>query len=87
MLRCTIGGIGHRSLRAGLLVPAGTPHAIVGRLHQEIAKLMQSAEVKERLQSQGLDPVGSTPEEFAGTIRSEITKWEKVVKASGARAE
>ncbi len=71
----------------GLLAPAGTPHAIVGRLQQEIAKLMQSAEVRERLQNQGLDPVGSTPEEFARTIRSEIAKWEKVVQASGARVE
>jgi len=71
----------------GLLAPAGTPAAVVSRLQREIAKVLRSPDVGEKLTAQGLDLVGSTPDAFAAVIKSEIMKWAKVVKASGARAD
>ena len=71
----------------GLLAPAGTPPAIVARLQREVARVMRVPDVAEKLTSQGLDIVGSTPEEFAALVKTEIVKWAKVVKASGARAD
>ena len=71
----------------GTAVPAKTPPAIVSKLSQEIARALRLPDVGERLLSQGMEPTTSTPEEFAAYIRSEMTKWAKVVKASGAKAE
>jgi tripartite-type tricarboxylate transporter receptor subunit TctC len=71
----------------GLLAPAGTPAAVVTKLQREIARVLRLPDVSEKLTSQGLDLVGNTPEEFAAIIRSEIVKWAKVVKASGAKAD
>jgi tripartite-type tricarboxylate transporter receptor subunit TctC len=71
----------------GILAPAGTPRPIVTRLHDEIVKILKLPEVVQRLDGLGFEIVGSTPEEFAAYIKSEIRKWEKVVKASGARPE
>ena len=71
----------------GVLAPATTPREIVGRLNAEIVKAVQHPTVRERFAALGTIPVGSTPEEFAAFLRSEIDKWAKVVKASGARAD
>ena len=71
----------------GVVAPAGTPDAIIRRLHGEIAKALQSQEVTERLVAEGTSTGGITPEAFAAHIRSEIAKWAKVVKMSGARAD
>lgn len=71
----------------GLLAPAGTPASVVAKLQQGVVKVLELPDVKEKMLSQGLDPVGSTPEEFAATIKTEIPKWAKVVKASGAKAD
>ena len=71
----------------GTVVPAKTPPAIVAKLSQEIARVLRLPDVGERLLSQGMEPASSTPEEFSAYIRSEMTKWAKVVKASGAKAE
>jgi tripartite-type tricarboxylate transporter receptor subunit TctC len=71
----------------GTMVPAKTPPAIVSRLSQEIARVLKLPDVRERLLSQGIEPVSSTPEEFTAYVRSEMAKWAKVVKASGAKAE
>jgi tripartite-type tricarboxylate transporter receptor subunit TctC len=71
----------------GLLAPAGTPAAIVSRLQSEVAKVMRSPDISQKLTSQGLDIVGSTPDEFAALIKAEIAKWAKVAKASGARVD
>ncbi len=71
----------------GVLAPARTPRAMVAKLHAEIVKLLQTPEIKERLAADGTDAVGSTPEEFGAYIQAEITKWGKVVKASGMRAD
>lgn len=70
-----------------LFAPAGTPKATIDRLHAEVMRVYQLPEVQEKLKSLGLDPILSTPEELARYQASEILKWAKVVKESGARAE
>jgi tripartite-type tricarboxylate transporter receptor subunit TctC len=71
----------------GLLAPANTPRAIVTRLSSEIAQIVKMNDVRERLVPQGLDPVGSTPAEFAVTINDELAKWARVIKAAGLKPE
>jgi tripartite-type tricarboxylate transporter receptor subunit TctC len=71
----------------GVVVPAGTPPDIVGRLNSDIVAILHQPDVVERLSAQGAEPVGSTPEEFAAYIRSETVKWAKVVRESGAKAD
>jgi tripartite-type tricarboxylate transporter receptor subunit TctC len=71
----------------GLLVPAGTPKAIVDRLNAETRKAIASAAVKEAFVGQGLEPVSSTPQEFGAYLGREVAKWATVVKASGATPE
>ncbi len=70
----------------GVLFPAGTPRAVVMRLNQEIGGILTTPDVAERFRTQGVDLVTSTPEEFSALIKSEIPKWRKVVKDSGATA-
>jgi tripartite-type tricarboxylate transporter receptor subunit TctC len=69
------------------VAPAGTPRAIIDRLYQEIARTLRAPEMKDRLTAEGLEVVGSTPEEFAVLIKSETTKWAAVIKAAGIKAE
>lgn len=71
----------------GLMAPAGTPREIVTRLHNETAKLLKLPDVKESMAANGLDPVGSTPEEFAAYLTAQTNLWAKVIKESGARAD
>lgn len=71
----------------GFLVPAGTPKAVVARLHGESVKLLKAPEVKERLDAAGFEPYGTTPAEFGTYIRLEVAKWAKVVKAAGVKAD
>ncbi len=71
----------------GLLVPAGTPRSIVARLNTETAHTLDAALVKEQFGTQGLDVTHSTPEAFGAYLRAEITKWGKVIVASGAKPE
>ena len=69
----------------GLLAPAGTSRPIIMRLNAEVTKVLAMPDVKDFLFNQGLDPAPGTPEEFGAYIKSEIIKWAKVVKASGAK--
>jgi tripartite-type tricarboxylate transporter receptor subunit TctC len=71
----------------GVVVPAGTPAAVVVRLNREIVAILHMPEVVERLSGQGAEALGSTPEEFAAYIKSETLKWAKAVRDSGAKAE
>ena len=67
----------------GFLAPAGTPQPILAQIHAEAMKALNSAEMKEKLASDGAEPAPSTPEAFAAHIRNEIEKWRKVAKAAG----
>ena len=66
----------------GVVAPAGTPRAIVVKLQQEISRILRLPDVKERLLAIGAEPVGSTPEQFSEHLKSEVTKWERVIKAN-----
>jgi tripartite-type tricarboxylate transporter receptor subunit TctC len=68
----------------GLLVPAGTPRDVVARLNAEVKRTLELPEVKERFAAQGFSAAWSPPEQYAAFIQSELAKWAKVVKASGA---
>ena len=70
----------------GLLAPAKTPRAIINRLNADVTKVLAMPDVKNFLFNQGLDPAPGTPEQFGAYIKSEMAKWAKVVKASGAKA-
>ncbi len=70
-----------------IFAPAGTPTAIVQRLHAEIAKIIKSAEMQERFAKLGLDPSGMTPSELAKFQASEISKWAAVIKAGNIKLE
>jgi tripartite-type tricarboxylate transporter receptor subunit TctC len=63
----------------GLLAPARTPRAIVGKLNSEIVRIAQSPDVRERLASDGADPVGNSPEEFNAYIKHELARWARVI--------
>ena len=70
-----------------MLAPAGTPREIVTKLHAEIVRVLQAADVKQRLSQDGAEPVGSSPAEFGAFIRAETAKWAKVAKDIGIRPE
>lgn len=71
----------------GVLAPAGTPRAIVDRLHAEIVAALKSPDVVKQFSTQGAQIVGSSPEQFAAYIRAETQKWAKVVKAAGIKPQ
>jgi tripartite-type tricarboxylate transporter receptor subunit TctC len=67
----------------GVFAPAGTPSAVVAKINGEIVRMLHAPEVQARMAREGAEPVGSTPEQFAARVKSEIAKWEKVAKAAG----
>ena len=68
---------------SGLAMPAGTPPEIVQKFSREAARHVKSAEMSERLTALGAEPVGSSPEEFTAFIKSEATKWSRVIREAG----
>ena len=64
----------------GLLVPAGTPRELVDQWHRELQRVMTLDDMRQRVSSLGLDPVVNTPDEFAVQIRSEVSRWSKVIR-------
>jgi tripartite-type tricarboxylate transporter receptor subunit TctC len=69
----------------GLFAPAGTPNQIIAGLNQETGRALAQTEVKEKMLSMGLDPVGDSSEHFAAYVRNEVDKWAKVVRSADIR--
>jgi len=71
----------------GVAVPAGTPPAIVDKLHKEIVRIVALPDVREKLDTLGFVTVANTPDQFAARLKAEFDKWEKVIKAAGIKVE
>jgi tripartite-type tricarboxylate transporter receptor subunit TctC len=71
----------------GVVVPAGTPPAVIERLNSELNKAVANADVGAKLAAQGAEPLGGTPAEYGAYIKSEFDRWARVVKEAGARVE
>ena len=79
---------GYRAVSfTAMFVPAKTPEAIIRRLNQEVVRFLRTPEAKERLASEGAEPVGSTPEELITAVRAEVTRWGTVIKAAGIKPD
>jgi tripartite-type tricarboxylate transporter receptor subunit TctC len=82
----TVPGVSAISI-VGIVAPAAVPSGLVQKISSEIAKSVKSSDLTERMKQLGMEPVGSTPQEFDALIRAEMAKWARVVKASGAKAD
>src|SRR5262249_7347442 len=71
----------------GMFVPAKTPPAVIRRLNQEIVRVLNTQEAKEKLLNQGSEVVGSSPDELATVIRNELSRMGKVIKDTGIKVE
>jgi tripartite-type tricarboxylate transporter receptor subunit TctC len=71
----------------GLMAPKGTPAAVTAKVNAAVAKALQAAPVRERLQSLAVEPIGSTPQAFADTIAADLRKFPDVVRKAGARID
>lgn len=71
----------------GLLLPASTPKAIVGRLNEVVVKAVNAPDLRERLAQQGVEPDGTTPERFGEIISADMTKWRKIIREANMRPE
>jgi tripartite-type tricarboxylate transporter receptor subunit TctC len=72
----------------GIVAPAGTPPAVIGKLNSAFVKVLQEPSVRESLAAQGLEPAqATTPEQLSEYMRAEATKWKDVIAKSGARAD
>ena len=80
-----VPGYSHSSW-IGILAPAKTPKAIMERLNAELARIVQTPDVKNQLSREGLEPLGNSQNEFANLIKAEVAKWIKLVKAAGIKA-
>jgi tripartite-type tricarboxylate transporter receptor subunit TctC len=87
----TIAEAGGPALEAStwvlFLMPAGSPRDAVNRVSSEVAKILATPEMRERLEKLGIDAVGSTPEQGARFLDEEIAKWSKVINTAGIKAE
>jgi tripartite-type tricarboxylate transporter receptor subunit TctC len=71
----------------GILAPAGTPRDIVNQLSKEMQSAVRKPDLKERFIGLGIDPAGSTPDEFTTFLRNEVEKWGKVIRAANVKIE
>jgi len=72
---------------ADVFAPAGTPPEVAAKVSADIATILKEPEVRDRLVGMGLEPVGSSPADFAAYVKSESAKWGKVIKDAGVKAE
>ena len=86
----TVGEAGVRGYEMsqwyGLLAPSGVPTAIIERLNGEVAKALQHPELRQRFQSEGAEPAGSSPQQFGAFYKAEVAKWTHVVQKAGVRS-
>ena len=71
----------------GIFAPAGTPKEVVLRVSSEVARIMQMREIQRRLADLGLQPVGSTPQEFAALLKKDFDKWGTIVEENNIRVD
>jgi len=71
----------------GMFAPRGTPPAVVKRIRDDVAEVVNNPDVRKRLHEIGGDPSGMPSEEFAQMVRSEIEKWNSVAKAAGVKPQ
>lgn len=71
----------------GLVAPAGTPQAVVDRLHREVNEVLKDPELRERFKGWGLDIISNTPSEFSAFLRRDIEQWTKVISSAKIKAE
>jgi tripartite-type tricarboxylate transporter receptor subunit TctC len=74
-------------LHYGIVAPAGTPRPIIDKLNGALREALNAPDTKERMATDGTEPLPSTPDEYAADIDREETKWSAIVKKSGAKAE
>ena len=71
----------------GVAATGGTPQPIVKKLHDELLRALNAADMKDRLAALGADPVGSSPEQFTALVKADIARWRNVVRTSGVRLD
>ena len=71
----------------GVHVPAGTPRAVIGRIHGELVRTVAMPDVRERMVSLGMEVAGSTPDELGALVRSDIAKWGRVIREAGVKVD
>jgi len=71
----------------GMVAPLKTPREIIVRVNAEVVKALRSPDIRDKLAADGSEPVGSTPEQFGSHIRTEVAKWNKLIKETAIRAE
>ena len=75
------------SIWYAMLAPAKTPPDVIARVHKELARIVRLPDVQQRLASDGVEAIGSTPDEFAAYFKSELTKWTAVIQRAKIRAD
>lgn len=87
----TVAESGYKGFEAvtwfGFVAPAAVPKDIVVRLNAEVNKALQAADVQKKLEDQGADVLGGSPEQFGALIKSDISRWAPIIKESGARLD
>ena len=71
----------------GVLAPAKTPAAVIGRLNRELVRIMQGSDIREKMTAQGVEAVGSTPQQYSAHLKEELAKYGRIVKAAGIRID
>jgi tripartite-type tricarboxylate transporter receptor subunit TctC len=71
----------------GFMAPRGTPQAIIAKIHADVARIVATPEIQERILAQASEPVANSPEEYAAFISAEVTKWRAVIKQANMKAE
>lgn len=75
------------SVAWSLFTPAGTPRAIINRVHGDVVKLLARPDVREGFNSAGLTPIGSTPSELAARLKADLNKWPRLIKEAGIKVD